>query len=136
MNDSTKSNKEIATSMENPDLDDRPVILRIANIDPAKHARRNHIKEVYPKELKEIKVRDESLIIKPRKNHKIYRNYWWYAIKGFVKPWQLITLILLAVTILVGLEISDAIRSKADIPAFCSAPVYADGTTGKIECYG
>lgn len=135
MKDSLKGNKEIATSMENPDLDDRPVILRIANIDPAKYTRRNSLKKATTKEPKEIKVRSVIPRSKPKNNPGIYENSWGHALKSFIKPWHLVTLILLAVIILSALEISDAIRSKAHIPAHCSIAINSNGTYGKQTCY-
>lgn len=134
MNDSAKGNKEIATSMENPDLDDRPIILKIANIDPAKHARKNSIKDFDPRELKEIEVKDESPI---RKTHKIYKKSWWHSIDISIKPWHLFILILLLVITFFAFEVYNALRLKADVTPVCiGREVRVDGAGNIVSFDG
>lgn len=85
MNDSGIENEEISTSMENPDLDDRPSILRLANIDPAKRAKK--------------------LSVKYQKDSDSFKYSWWQVMTSSINPWYLITFVMVLIAGYYAIEV-------------------------------
>lgn len=120
MKNPNEKNLGINTSMENPDLDDRPAILRLANIDPAKNTKVDPAKEVYRNVIKDSAKNYSS---QANNTTVSYGDSWWEVLKIFIKPWKLATLVLLVIIVFSAFHVYDAIRSKAHSPG-CTIEKY------------